>query len=113
MPKKILILLFILCGCTNYSSAYCSLQENNAQVLIDITSVNDSIDSIHIKESFELPYSYLLDDEKLSMITDQIKSEYAIEENKIVFEYDETLDKTYSFADTIDSLTKERFYCER
>lgn len=113
MPKKILIILFILSGCTNYKSAYCSIEENNTQILIDITSINDSITSIHIKESFELPYSYILDEDKMKDLNNQIKDDYSIEGNRIVFEYDEELDANYSFNSTIDSLIKEHFYCER
>ena len=46
-------------------------------------------------------------------LNNQIKDDYSIEGNRIVFEYDEELDANYSFNSTIDSLIKEHFYCER
>lgn len=108
----IFLLLVFLSGCQNNKQAFCRITKDDIEVSVDIEAINDDIKNIHIRESISIPYDTLLDKEKFNDLKKQLNDNYVIEDNHIVYERDEVLDKTYSFNDTKQRLIKEHFYCE-
>lgn len=115
MLKKGLIVLLLLClyGChDNYSQISCSLYNQDSIVYLDIKAINDDIDSILVRHTFEIPQRVMCDEEKYNFLLSQLDETYHFEDNILVKEYYEVLDKTYSLSKTIEELNKKRFFCE-
>lgn len=110
--KKLIVLLLLLTGCTNYKQAACSLNLQDKQINIDIKAINDDISSIEVRTVFEIPYSVVNNKERFGFLCKQIDEEYHFEDNLLVKEYEVNLDKNYSYALTLEYLKNKRYFCE-
>lgn len=113
MDKKlVLLVLLILCGCSNNKVAACSYSKENSEVFIDIKAINDNIDSIKVRTYYEIPNSVICDEEKYSFLLSQLDDRYHFEDNKLVKEEELPIEDNYSFELTKDYLRSMRYYCD-
>lgn len=114
MEKKVLIVLFILLsGCQNKEKLVtCSCLLQDKAIYIDIHAKYDDIQSVEVKETFEIPNKVMADKEKLDFLVKQLDSTYHFENNTLVKTYSVVIDDVYSLDSTIEALKLRRFYCE-
>ena len=105
-------MLVLLCGCENRRSFACSRDFNPHRIHIDIQAVNDRIETLDVTESFELPYSLLLDEERAAEFRKQLDSSYAIQGNRLIRNYRIVPEEVFSIARTLEYLKKEKYICE-
>ena len=111
--KIILILLIIfLTSCSKHKSVSCNLYNDNYEVNININSIYDDIESIHISEIFILPYNISSNEEKVNDLIKQLDFKYQLFNNRLIKEYDVLLNEKYSLDMTLIDLKQRRFICE-
>lgn len=111
--KLLIILLILLSGCSKNKYVACSLSDTNSQISLEISAINDEINSIKVRTVFELPNSLICDIDKFNYLKSQLNDDYKIENNNLLIkEYNVNLDNKYSFAKTIEYLKKEKYFCE-
>jgi len=113
MLKNIcLVSLIILCGCSKNNSASCKIEDDDSEVIINISAINDNISEIEVFESFVLPYSLISDENKMNQVYEQIDNDFVLNDNRLTKHYIVDIDEKYSYSLTIANLNKEHFYCE-
>ena len=110
--RLIVLLLILLSGCQKDNEVACLYEDNDESILLEIKANYDDIYKIHISDSFYIPNSVLVDENKYNDLLKVVDGKYVVQDNKLVKEYDENLDDTYSLNKTIDYLRRKRFYCE-
>ena len=112
MKKYLLLLFILLCSCDSQKSFACVKYSDDNQIYLDINANNDDIDTIKVKEVFILPYEVLNKQINKNYLNIQLDNSYYSIDNKIIKEYDLSLDKIYSLNKTLQYLKKEHFICE-
>lgn len=114
MSKKIVLVLFILLvGCENKSrNIACILFGKDSEIYINIHAKYDDIESVEVKECFDIPSVVMADEKKFAFLNSQLDNTYHFEGNKLIKDYCIALDDTYSLEKTIEGLRTRRFYCE-
>ena len=108
----ILILLVILCGCSNNRQVSCIYENGEKKINLDIHAINDDISSVSVRTSFDVPYNVILDNDKYSFLLSQLDSTNHFEDNHLISEYALALDSKYSLDLTLKDLKTKRFVCE-
>ena len=109
---KLVLLVFILYGCSNHHSVACEKDNGNIKTYIEIQAINDDITLINIKEVFVIDYDLLMNKEIKSFLDGQIDSSYYYHDNKLIKEYSIIMDDRYSFSKTLEQFKKEKYICE-
>ena len=110
--KKILILMFILSGCTKEKSLACSRYNKDDSIIINLKAVNDDIKEIEICEVFVLPKETLLNEKFFEDLEKQLDDTCQIEENKLVRRYKLIPEGRFSLNATAAYLKGEKYFCE-
>lgn len=106
------LLLLLLFGCTEEKVTACSRFFNEHEVLLNITSHFDTIQTIDVTQILVLPYELLASEEKMKSLYEQIDDSCHIEENMLIKEYRILPEETCSLRKTIENLRERRYYCE-
>ena len=111
--KKIIILLvFLLSGCADSEKEIsCRLNNGNSHIDITIHTNYDDILSLNVKESFLLPYRYVLDDKIRIDMESQLDDTYCIYDNTLIHEYEIIPDDKYSLNKTVEYLGSFSYVC--
>lgn len=110
--KKIVLLFLLLCGCENKRTYACVKDIESNQIYLDIETINDTIISLNVTESFALPFNLLHHENRLNDFKKQLGEDYIIENNKLIHNYLIIPDDRYSISKTLVYLKKEKFICE-
>ena len=110
--KALIVLLLLLTGCENKKEIACILSTENKEVSLDIKAINDEISSIHVRNSFVIPYSVINDEDNFSFLSSQLSDDYHFEDNHLIKEYEIELDSNYSLNKTLEYLKTKRYFCE-
>ena len=110
--KTVIVLLFILCGCSRQRSAACTYYNGDDSLTLDLIAVNDDIRMIKVSEVFVLPPELLANGKFFSDLCKQFDPSCHVEDDKLVRRYSLAVERRYSLNATITSLEEKRFHCE-
>ena len=106
------ILIVLLCSCSNHKSYACSKTQDNQQILLTINSVNDTITEIIIDEKYEIDKGLLSLGDRFFEYVDSLDESYKYLNGYLYRHQIMELDDNYSAQLTLQKLRKDRYYCD-
>ena len=105
--------ILYISSCSNKeNSHYCHINKADSHLEIEILSNYDVINCVITRKTFELPYSYALNDEIVNMIKKQLDDSYIFEGNQLIQENTLYPEEQYSMSETINALRNEGYDCQ-
>ena len=107
-----IILIFVLCCCSNDKTYACSKIDDNNQILLTFNTINDNITELIIDEKYEIDKELLLLGDRFFSYIDSLDESYTYLDGYIYHKQIVVPDDTYSIDLTMKKLRKDRYYCD-
>ena len=107
-----IILIFVLYGCSNDKTYACSKIIDNSQILLTFNTVNDNISELIIDEKYEIDSQLLSHGESFFAYLDSLDDSYTYLDGWLYRKQVIIPDDVYSISLTLQSLRKDRYYCD-